>query len=296
MQHLPKSAVAALLINTTIWGLSWTGMRALDGMGLHPLWATAAIFVGCAAMLLTLKYRDIPQLWRHPGLLTVALSTGLTNAAFNVAIAYGDVVRVILLFYLMPIWTVVLARIVLHEAITPRSLGRVAMGLCGAVIVLYQPRLGLPLPRSLPDWLVVLGGMCFAVNNVQLRRLHGVSDGARAIAMLTGGAALACLLGVVLSLTGMIAWPGVLPGAAWPLVGLWAVLFLLSNLCLQYGVARLPANITAVVMLAEILVASLSAWLLGAAELRLQDLLGGALIIAAPWIIRDRRAAAPAAA
>ncbi|NUU02660.1 DMT family transporter [Herbaspirillum robiniae] len=296
MQHIPKPAVAALLLNTTIWGLSWTGMRALEGMGLHPLWATAAIFVGCAAMLLALKRRDIPQLLRHPELLGVALATGLTNAAFNVAIAYGDVVRVILLFYLMPIWTVVLARVVLHEAITPRSLGRVALGLGGAVIVLYQPRLGLPLPQTLPDWMAVLGGLSFAINNVLLRRLHGVSDGARAIAMLSGGATLACLLGVVFSLSGLVAWPVAVPGAAWPLVGVWAVLFLVSNLCLQYGVARLPANITAVVMLAEILVASLSAWLLGAAELRPQDLIGGALIIAAPWLIRDRRAAAPSAA
>jgi hypothetical protein len=37
-----------LLLNTFIWGLSWTGTRALEGMGLHPLWATAAIFSGCA--------------------------------------------------------------------------------------------------------------------------------------------------------------------------------------------------------------------------------------------------------
>ncbi|KAF1044466.1 MAG: hypothetical protein GAK35_01773 [Herbaspirillum frisingense] len=296
MQHLPKSAVAALLLNTVIWGLSWTGMRALEAMGMHPLWATAAIFCGCALMLLALKRRDIPLLLRHPELLGVALATGLTNAAFNVAIAYGDVVRVILLFYLMPIWTVILARIVLHEAITPRSLGRVALGLGGAVIVLYQPRLGLPLPQTLPDWMAVLGGLSFAVNNVLLRRLHGVSDGARAIAMLSGGATLACLLGIAFSVSGMIAWPAHVPASAWPLVGLWAVLYLVSNLCLQYGVSRLPANITAVVMLAEILVASFSAWLLGAAELRPQDLIGGVLIIAAPWIIRDRRAAAPSPA
>jgi EamA domain-containing membrane protein RarD len=57
----------------------------------------------------------------------VGLATGLTNASFNMAVAYGDVVRVILLFYLMPVWTVILARLVLHEAITPRSLARVAL-------------------------------------------------------------------------------------------------------------------------------------------------------------------------
>ncbi|MAF05764.1 MULTISPECIES: DMT family transporter [unclassified Herbaspirillum] len=291
MHPLPKSAVAALLLNTFIWGLSWTGTRALEGMGLHPVWATAAIFSGCALLLLTLRHRELPLLWRHPALLGVGLATGLTNASFNMAVAYGDVVRVILLFYLMPVWTVILARLVLHEAITPRSLARVALGLGGAFIVLYQPRLGLPLPQSLPDWMAVASGLLFAVTNVLLRRLHGFSDGTRAVAMLVGSGVFASLLGVVLSAAGVVAWPLPLPMAAAPVVALWAVLFLVSNLSLQYGVARLPANIAAVIMLAEILVATFSAWMLGAAELRPQDLIGGVLIIAAPWIVRDRRVA-----
>jgi drug/metabolite transporter (DMT)-like permease len=291
MHSLPKSAVAALLLNTFIWGLSWTGTRALEGMGLHPVWATAAIFSGCALLLLTLRHRELPLLWRHPALLGVGLATGLTNASFNMAVAYGDVVRVILLFYLMPVWTVILARLVLHEAITPRSLARVALGLGGAFIVLYQPRLGLPLPQSLPDWMAVASGLLFAVTNVLLRRLHGFSDGTRAVAMLVGSGVFASLLGVVLSAAGVVAWPLPLPMAAAPVVALWAVLFLVSNLSLQYGVARLPANIAAVIMLAEILVATFSAWMLGAAELRPQDLIGGVLIIAAPWIVRDRRVA-----
>ncbi|WP_343742672.1 DMT family transporter [Herbaspirillum huttiense] len=292
MHSLPKSAVAALLLNTFIWGLSWTGTRALEGMGLHPVWATAAIFSGCALLLLTLRHRELPLLWRYPALLGVGLATGLTNASFNMAVAYGDVVRVILLFYLMPVWTVILARLVLHEAITPRSLARVALGLGGAFIVLYQPRLGLPLPQSLPDWMAVASGLLFAVTNVLLRRLHGFSDGTRAVAMLVGSGVFASLLGVVLSAAGVVAWPLPLPVAAAPVVALWAVLFLVSNLSLQYGVARLPANIAAVIMLAEILVATFSAWMLGAAELRPQDLIGGVLIIAAPWIVRDRRVAA----
>ncbi|QBP77391.1 DMT family transporter [Herbaspirillum huttiense] len=291
MHSLPKSAVAALLLNTFIWGLSWTGTRALEGMGLHPVWATAAIFSGCALLLLTLRHRELPLLWRHPALLGVGLATGLTNASFNMAVAYGDVVRVILLFYLMPVWTVILARLVLHEAITPRSLARVALGLGGAFIVLYQPRLGLPLPQSLPDWMAVASGLLFAVTNVLLRRLHGFSDGTRAVAMLVGSGVFASLLGVVLSAAGVVAWPLPLPMAAAPVVALWAVLFLVSNLSLQYGVARLPANIAAVIMLAEILVATFSAWMLGAAEPRPQDLIGGVLIIAAPWIVRDRRVA-----
>jgi drug/metabolite transporter (DMT)-like permease len=59
------------------------------------------------------------------------------------------------------------------------------------------------------------------------------------------------------------------------------LVFLASNMALQYGAARLPAHVTAVVMLSEVLFASASAWLLGAGEITLRVVLGGALIVAA---------------
>jgi drug/metabolite transporter (DMT)-like permease len=105
---------------------------------------------------------------------------------------------------------------------------------------------------------------------------------------LGGGGLWACLMGVVISTVGDVAWPGSIDAGALPVLAVWVVLFLIANLCLQYSVARLPANVTAVVMLTEILIASVSAWMFGSAQLRVQDLVGGALIIAAPWLIRDR--------
>jgi drug/metabolite transporter (DMT)-like permease len=56
---------------------------------------------------------------------------------------------------------------------------------------------------------------------------------------------------------------------------------LLSNLSLQYGAARLPAGTTSLVMLSEIVFATLSSVALGAAELTERKLWGGALIILA---------------
>jgi drug/metabolite transporter (DMT)-like permease len=81
------------------------------------------------------------------------------------------------------------------------------------------------------------------------------------------------------------------PAGAAPTLLVWGAAFLLANVALQYGVARLPANVTAVVMLSEILVAAGSAWLLGGAQIRPQDIVGGLLIIAAPWILPERESA-----
>jgi len=41
------------------------------------------------------------------------------------------VVRVVLLFYLMPLWAVLLARLLLHERLTPLASLRVLLALAG---------------------------------------------------------------------------------------------------------------------------------------------------------------------
>jgi len=59
--------------------------------------------------LLTLRPGILAQVRQHPGLWLLALASGFNNVAFNWAVTVGDVVRVILLFYLMPAWAVLLA-------------------------------------------------------------------------------------------------------------------------------------------------------------------------------------------
>lgn len=287
MRKIPLPAAAALMTNSVLWGLSWIAFKFLQTHGLHPLWSNTIIFSVCLLLLIAFRPAALRQMRDHPGLLLVAISAGVTNATFNGAIAFGDVVRVILLFYLMPVWAVILARLILKEAITPRSLMRVALGLIGAMIVLYKSSVGLPLPQSLADWAAILGGLAFAFNNVMLLRLKGASDAARGVAMLSGAACISAALGVLFASLGMMAWP-VLSMTLLPTLTLWSGLFLLAIVCLQYGASRLPANISAVIMLTEILAATVSAWALGAAHIRLQDLIGGALIISAPWLIRDK--------
>jgi drug/metabolite transporter (DMT)-like permease len=60
-----------------------------------------------------------------------------------------------------------------------------------------------------------------------------------------------------------------------------AAVFLVSNLALQYGTARLPANVTSVVMLTEVLFAAGSALLLGGGSMTAPLAAGGALIVLA---------------
>jgi drug/metabolite transporter (DMT)-like permease len=274
-------AMAALMLNAFTWGVSWWPLRQLEAAGLHPLWATALIYTLVVLIIVALRPAAVGQLLRTPVLWVLVLAAGTTNATFNWAVTIGDVVRVVLLFYLMPLWAVLLARLLLGERLTPRALLRVALALAGAAVVLWPEDGGLPLPQSLPDWLGVIGGFSFALNNVMLRREAHQPEAARALAMFFGGSAVAAVLALVMSAQGLVPTPPA-PSPGWLAgVGALALCFLAGNLALQHGAARLPANVTAVVMLTEVLFASVSALLLGAGVVTPSLVLGGALIVGA---------------
>ena len=284
------------MFNALVWGLSWWPFRQLEAQGIHPLWATVLVYVPTAVVIAVARPRAVGQLLRGRSLWVVMLAAGATNAAFNWATVVGDVVRVVLLFYLMPLWSVLLARWILKESLTPVAGIRMVLALIGAGIVLGAPMAGgapaLPLPQSLADWLGVLGGFCFALNNVMLKRSAHLPEEGRVLAMFVGGAVVAGMLAAALSVQGAMGWPWS-SGADWPwwvpaLVLTLSALFLCSNLALQFGAVRLPVEVSSVLMLSEVLFASVSAALLGAGQITGRLLLGGALIVlTAVWAARE---------
>ncbi|MHA7601228.1 DMT family transporter [Alicycliphilus sp. T452] len=284
--HSPLPALA-LLFNAFVWGLSWWPFRQMQGAGLHPLWATALMYCAILAAMLALRPDVLARLRAHPGLWLLALSSGLNNVAFNWAITIGDVVRVILLFYLMPAWAVLLAWRILGERPTPQALARLLLAFCGVLLVLWPAEGGvrrLFSALTLADMLALLGGFMFALTNVTVRRLHAVPGQARMFAMFGGCMLLALLAAGLGRSVGLVtAFPP--PDATWITVAaLLALLLMAGNWALQFGAARLAAGTTAVVMLSEVVFASGSSVLLGASRLTAGTLAGGALILlAAAW-------------
>lgn len=275
-------AAPALLLNALVWGLSWWPLRELQGRGLHPLWSTVVVYLLAAFALLAWRPQALRQLCEERSLLILAAASGTTNAAFNWAVSIGDVVRVVLLFYLMPVWSVLLARVLLGERFTLHGVLRVGLALAGAVVVLKPESAPWPVPHGLADWLALLGGLSFAFNSVMLRRLaNRTREEGRAVSMLLGcvfvAGAVALVIGPQRGVPGL---PAV--QAAWLsiAVGL-ALAFVCSNMAYQFGAARLPASVTSIVMLTEVVFAAASAVAWGGETLTLQTLLGGGMIVAA---------------
>ena len=274
-------AVLGLLFNAFVFGVSWWPLRHLQGLGLHPVWATVAIYaIGVGGVLLW-RPQALLEWFKHPWLWVLTFSSGLNNLGFNWAMVTGDVVRVVLLFYLMPAWSVLLAWWLLKEDPTRAAALRLLLALCGLFVMLKAPEQAWPLPSGLADWLALMGGFMFALSNVLLRKVGHVPPPARLFSMFSGGLFTGLLVGLMGGAFGLVAPP---PALAWGwvliVVGV-TVFFVLANMTLQYSAPRMSAGASSVILLSEVVFAGVSSVALGSAELLPRTVLGGSLILLA---------------
>ena len=278
-------AVGALVLNAFVWGVSWWPLRQLQSAGLHPLWSTVIMYCFALVVVLSIKPKAWQGLLQHPQLWLLFLASGLTNVGFNWAVSISDVVRVLILFYLMPAWAVLLAWLLLGERPTRSALLRLLLAFTGIMIVLLPSNTtsmaSAALHFSFADGLALMGGFCFAFTNVLLKKLNQTPSESRMFAMFFGGAMLALLAGTAGITQGWVnALPAISGSWVWLAAGL-SLAFLMGNVALQYGASRLRSSTTSVVMLSEVAFGSLSAIALGAAVVDTRTLVGGLLIILA---------------
>jgi drug/metabolite transporter (DMT)-like permease len=269
-----------LLYGAAFWGLVWYPSRLLEQAGIAGAWLTLVCYVVAFSALIPFVRWPLQAMRRWTGDLAVLLlAAGWTNVAFVLAVLDGEVLRVLLLFYLSPIWTVLLGRWLLHEPLTWRTAVMVGLGLAGAAVMLWDPRLG-RVPLDAADLLAISAGFAFAINNVQTRRITGI--GVRAKTHVAW-------LGVVLVSTMFVVasapqWPEA-PTWAWQgAVALGVGGFMLATLAVMYGVTHMPVQRSAVIMLFELIVGALSAWWLAGEAITANEWLGGAMILGAALI------------
>jgi drug/metabolite transporter (DMT)-like permease len=272
-----RVAVAALLTGALVWGLIWYPYRVLRDAGIDGL-SSSTITYSVAFVLALLLWRPRPTRPDHPWLLLgLAVSAGGCNIGYVMATLNGEVMRVLLLFYLAPLWTVLLSRLLLGERLNMFGAFVILLSLAGAATMLWRPELGWPLPRDAADWMGLAAGFFFALFNVLSRRARDVPVQQRVLVAFLG----VILIGALLAGSALPASAIAAPTNAWLLLLLTGGLLLVVNLVVQFGLTRTPANQAIVIMLTEVGFAAISSWLLAGEFLGPQEWLGGAMIIAA---------------
>jgi len=273
-------AISSLFYAATLWGLMWYPYRLLNEAGVGGI---ASSLITYAVPLLALGWLHGRELQRARSqwlwLTALGLAAGWTNLAYVLAMLQGEVVRVLLLFFLSPLWTVLFARFLLHEKLNRAGWAVMALAAGGAMVMLWQPGGGLPLPTNRAEWLSLSAGVMFAFSNVISRHLGGVTEGTKSVSIWIGVA--------VLTVIGLGLYPGELDfieHAGWKV---WLLLLGVGiaigsmTYAVQYGLARVPANQAIVIFLFELVVAAVAAYFLSSERMGLQEWVGAIMIVTA---------------
>lgn len=276
--------VAGVLSGALVWGMIWYPYRMLQEAGIPGSLATLityALAILCGAFML-------PRIWRELRLhkdgagwwaVLLVLSAGWTNFGYVLAILHGEVMRVLLLFYLAPLWTIVFSYWLLGERLNRYGYMVIFLSFSGAVTMLWEPQLGLPLPENFAEWIGLSAGMAFALSNVVSRRAAHLSLEAKSYSV---------LLGTALLTVPLILWQGGFPGQllaidaqGWLILALLGLVLCAITFAVQYALAQLSANRAIILFLFELVVAATSSYFLADESMQIRDWLGAALIVSA---------------
>jgi drug/metabolite transporter (DMT)-like permease len=267
--------VFAMLAGASMWGVIWYPMRLLEHGGLQGLWLSLVLYATALVVSLPRTWRGAREFAHSPLLLALLiLAAGWTNVAFIEAVLKGNVLRVLLLFYLSPLWATLMAGVFLHERISRASLVSLALAMIGALTMLWNPALGAPWPQGYSDWMALSSGFAFALSNVATRKLQEVSVAAKVTCVWVGVIVIALAMIAVNGLPAPRIELPVLVGAA--ALGIGGIM--LMTLFVQYGVTHLPVHRSAVLALIELVAGAVSQQLLTDEVVSYREWLGGVLI------------------
>jgi len=273
--------VFVLLGASVLWGLSWLPLKQISEMGIEGIALSLGAYGVLAFLLTPILWRQFTMWRNHKGALAmIALFGGGANLAFTYALINGEVIRVMVLFYLLPVWGVLGGKFFLKEQVDGwRWLGA-GLAVTGAFVILggFDALAGSP---SWIDLIALLSGLLFAMNNLVFRAAAAVPVISKITAMFYGCFALAALL----LTAGAEAMPHGITSEAWTALLFYALFWLLvANIGSQWGVTHMEAGRSSIIIIMEFITAVISATLIAGERMSFFEMVGGALILSAALI------------
>jgi len=274
-------AVFGLLFGALCWGIVWYPYRIMADAGVSGVvssFYTYSIAVTLAAIYFAASWREMFKL--PLSIIWLSLVAGWTNLSYVLAIIDGEVMRVMLLFYLSPLWTLILAHFWLKEKTHLAGVVAIITSLLGAYIMLYDPAAsGFPVPANTAEWLGLSSGFGFALTNVMTRKSVHLTLRAKSFAIWTG-VIIVCLVAMPVMQVPLMS-PTVFTLGNWLVMGLIAILLIAATFFVQYGVTLIKATRASVLFLFELVVAAIAAYFLTDETMSIYEWIGGALIVVA---------------
>ena len=273
--------VLVLTGSAMLWGLSWWPMQKLGAAGVAGPMLALLSYGGVGLLSLPLLWRE-RAFWRHRlgQMAAIALFGGWAATSFLQAMSEGDVVREMLLFYLAPAWSVLGGRFLLKEHLSARRSFAIGAAMAGAFLVIQAGGTLGKATITVADALALSAGLSFAAGNLATRAASEIPLASKTSAQLLGCALLSIL---TIAVTGM-PWQPMGASSIWGVAAFSLIWIAAGTTTTAYGMSKLEAGHSALIILAELVTAVVSASAVNHRAPSGLEVLGGALILSAAAI------------
>lgn len=259
-EYEQRHALLIIFLASSFWGVLWVPMRHIEAMGLSGLWVVVLFHFLPALAMLPLIVRTAPSSRRDWGRAAVAGALmGAGFALYALGLVVASVTKTVILFYMTPIWSTVIAYFVLRERAGWGRWLAIAAALVGCALVTGVNRDELRFDPA--DLLGLLSGLFWALGSVMIRRYDGLNFVHVSFLQYLSGSIMALLAALYLGdpLPQLNAFLQAIPPAFLASV----VVFLPSVLLIFRIMQYVSPGLVGILMLSEALVAAVSAafWL-----------------------------------
>ena len=278
-EHLAMLAVA---MSGLVWGIFWIPLRALNDSGITGIWAIVLFYFLPTILLVPFILRRRQKMIRGGWSLHLAgMFSGVALVLYAGSLVFTDVVRALLFYYLTPLWSTLLAGIVIGEAITGLRWGTIGLALIGLLLILKVDA-GFGDTLRPGDWMGIASGVVWAIAAVWMKSDSGGNGVDFALSYFVWGTVAALAL-TALPLEGSTQvpdWPTIRAVLPWMVP---VVLFLVipPAFAIMWGATVLSPGLLAILFMTEISAGTITAAMWANEPFGLREAAGIALITAA---------------
>ncbi|MHA7869656.1 MAG: DMT family transporter [Salipiger thiooxidans] len=286
-------ATAIVAVTGVLWGIYWLPVRAMVGLGLPGGWGTVLATTAAALVLAPpalMRWRELRR--ADPVALAAIALGGAAFTLYSIGLVYGRVAIIILLYFLTPVWSVLIGRYLMGWHTPALRIVAIGIGIAGLLVMLSAGGEA-PLPQGVGEWLALVAGVLWSLATTGIRARSDLGAVPATFVFALGATAAGLALAPVFD-----PWPAEALAASPVRLGALALAcgvlwWGLSLAALMWATVRLDPARVGILMQTEVVVGAVTAALLAGEHLHPLEIAGGALVVSAGllevWPVRRRR-------
>jgi len=153
-----------IIISSFFWGTYWVPLRYLNKGGNDSVWPIFVSFILLCLILIKPIFVTIYNAKKEKNYYFILgiFFSALAIALYSESLIRGEIAKIIILFYLCPVWGTFLSKIILKKNFNIQRYLSLILGIVGLEVILGIDK-GIIIPTSISLWMALFGGFFWAL-------------------------------------------------------------------------------------------------------------------------------------